>query len=929
MANVIKHKRGSGSDPSASNLVIGELAIRTDNGKLFTKMDSGAIAEIAGGGSDIAINTLSASSYSGGSGASSFNGSENRFTLSSPPNVSAAQLLVSVNGVIQKPVPGTGTPSEGFSVNGNDIIFSSAPETGADFFILTFRSLGVSEPADNSVTSAKIVDGAIVNADINASAAIAKSKLASLDIVNADVNASAAIAGTKINPSFTSNVSINNSFPSLFLTDTEHNSDFSIQNQDGTFGVKDETNSVTRLTIASNGATTISNTLTVGGDITSTTGDLTLSSGSILATDLIPANFKRNTTGTNSVLVLIGNNTQTYAFEASSSGFSINDYTNVNVARFSIDSSGNSKVHGDLTIQSNFPRIFLTDNDSNPDYSISNANGKFAIYDETNSADRFTIETTGAICNTPFTINNGLFVGGTSVSGGEGGEIQLTQAPNSTLAGNAVVFDQVINSIRFFESASPFKGAILDLSTCATGVGSQIMTSTTAVTYTGAMTFGSGATIDLSTNDIYLNARVINNQTGGTDDGLYLGYGNATGNGGNTRIFGGGSTTHHFIYDATNFFPGTDSHSSLGTSTNTWLNLFADTVNVTGPGSTTLKLTTAAGAVDVVSLDTSHASATKPQMHFKLQGTSAFIIDQNHNINMGGSLAAGTGGRFFDIYNLGTDTNSYAITRLITYQQGSTNTTTGEMIKFRNGDLSIRNNEPSGFNNINFYTATSAGSHEAARFISDKGFICSRNTLGDQGLTDPGVLFDRADSRVGTNFNTFNGVGIMKDSNAWGTALYILRNEAGCGQGTFIEFAFRNNAGQQNTIGSVTNNGASNVAFNPSSDYRLKEDVSTISNAITKIKLLTPRQFKWKLSPEIGYQDGFIAHEVQEIDHFKYLVTGEKDGMRKKYDNPDEMEPAYQGMDYSKLTPILVAALQEAVGKIETLETKVAALEAG
>ena len=55
MANVIKHKRGSGSDPVASDLVLGELAIRTDTGKLFTKMDSGAIAEIAGGGSDIAI----------------------------------------------------------------------------------------------------------------------------------------------------------------------------------------------------------------------------------------------------------------------------------------------------------------------------------------------------------------------------------------------------------------------------------------------------------------------------------------------------------------------------------------------------------------------------------------------------------------------------------------------------------------------------------------------------------------------------------------------------------------------------------------------------------------------------------------------------------------------------------------------------------
>ena len=74
MANVIKHKRGSGSDPAANNLVIGELAIRTDNGKLFTKMDSGAIAEIAGGGSDIAINTLSSSSATGG-GSATFNGS--------------------------------------------------------------------------------------------------------------------------------------------------------------------------------------------------------------------------------------------------------------------------------------------------------------------------------------------------------------------------------------------------------------------------------------------------------------------------------------------------------------------------------------------------------------------------------------------------------------------------------------------------------------------------------------------------------------------------------------------------------------------------------------------------------------------------------------------------------------------------------------
>ena len=50
MANTIKLKRGSGSDPGASDLAVGEVAIRTDEGKLFTKKDDGSVAEISGGG---------------------------------------------------------------------------------------------------------------------------------------------------------------------------------------------------------------------------------------------------------------------------------------------------------------------------------------------------------------------------------------------------------------------------------------------------------------------------------------------------------------------------------------------------------------------------------------------------------------------------------------------------------------------------------------------------------------------------------------------------------------------------------------------------------------------------------------------------------------------------------------------------------------
>ena len=179
MANVIKLKRGSGSDPAASDLVVGEIAIRSDTGKLFTKKDNGSVAEISGSGggaSNFLINTLSSSSGSGG-GSASFNGTATRFTLSNPPSTAAQQLLVSVNGVIQKPNSGT-SPSEGFAIDGADIIFASAPVTGAGFFIITYAELAVGVPSDNSVTSAKIADGAIVNGDVSSTAAIAGTKIA-------------------------------------------------------------------------------------------------------------------------------------------------------------------------------------------------------------------------------------------------------------------------------------------------------------------------------------------------------------------------------------------------------------------------------------------------------------------------------------------------------------------------------------------------------------------------------------------------------------------------------------------------------------------------------------------------------------------------------------------------------------------------------
>ena len=126
------------------------------------------------------INTISSSSGTGG-GSATFNGSAYRFTLSNAPT-SAQQLIVSVNGVIQKPNAGSSQPSEGFAISGNDIIFSAAPASGSDYFIITQgSSVSIGTPSDNTVATAKIQNLAVTNDKI-ANDTIAEGKL---DISNA------------------------------------------------------------------------------------------------------------------------------------------------------------------------------------------------------------------------------------------------------------------------------------------------------------------------------------------------------------------------------------------------------------------------------------------------------------------------------------------------------------------------------------------------------------------------------------------------------------------------------------------------------------------------------------------------------------------------------------------------------------------------
>ena len=114
-------------------------------------------------------------------------------------------------------------------------------------------------------------------------------------------------------------------------------------------------------------------------------------------------------------------------------------------------------------------------------------------------------------------------------------------------------------------------------------------------------------------------------------------------------------------------------------------------------------------------------------------------------------------------------------------------------------------------------------------------------------------------------------------------------------------------------IGSISLDG-STCNFSNLSDYRLKENVNYTFDATTRLKQLKPARFNFISDDTNTLVDGFIAHEVSSV--VPEAITGEKDAVDENGD------AVYQGIDQSKLVPLLVKTIQELEARITALEAE-------
>ena len=291
-----------------------------------------------------------------------------------------------------------------------------------------------------------------------------------------------------------------------------------------------------------------------------------------------------------------------------------------------------------------------------------------------------------------------------------------------------------------------------------------------------------------------------------------------------------------------------------------------------------------------------------------------------------------------DVLNIGTPSDatvgfSKVTSNLITGATAETSIAGGDSVLIYDDSASALRK----MTRTNFVSGLTGGTQE---FAAGTVSLPSITTTGD---TNTGVFFPAADTiafteggteamRINSSSRVLIGA-TTQYAGAQESPLYveksgnfgtIFTHQTDAGGYNYNSNAF-NNSGtyyhaqfmEANTQrGSITSNGSA-TAYNTGSDYRLKNNIKPMINSLNRVLQLKPSTFIWNSTNKNG--EGFIAHEVQEI--IPDAIIGIKDEI------DDKGNPKYQGIDQSKLVPLLTGALQEAIARIQQLEARLTALE--
>ena len=274
-------------------------------------------------------------------------------------------------------------------------------------------------------------------------------------------------------------------------------------------------------------------------------------------------------------------------------------------------------------------------------------------------------------------------------------------------------------------------------------------------------------------------------------------------------------------------------------------------------------------------------SAAATALTLQSAGTTAVTIDTSQNTGFGTTTPT---------QKVSTTATSSAVGYDIQY--GGSYQVASWTVNPPTGEIKFGGTNTTGTYFQTFYTQNT----ERMRINSSGQLVMATSTYGLNGQLQVGIT---------ANTGSMNSlISVAGDQNG-GYPIGVRGNSST--QGLIGFFDSSNTA-----VGSVTKSGSS-VAYNTSSDYRLKENIAPMTGALAKVAQLKPVTYTWKVDGKEG--QGFIAHELAEV--VPDCVTGEKDAVN------EDGSIKSQGIDTSKLVATLTSAIQELKAELDELKAKV------